>query len=197
MVLIATIFQHKQNKKIQEILCEKDKTVQMHDEVLKIYSTCEDLCDFLSLNRDLLRIFSVEKNFYEYTSKLERIQILIAHANNHAKLIFEDEKIIEVVGGVKKKFFEYINKFIKYNELGKIKENREVSWKFVEEKYLIKKEHYWELVKHKKAYEDFYKLWKDEEFLELEKMLKDMKVLFQDENFDKYFAPYVKIGTCK
>ena len=83
----------------------------MHDEVLKIYSACEDLCDFLSLNKDLLRICSVEKNFYEYISKLEKIQILIAHANNHAKLIFEDKKVVEVVGNVNAKFFEYLNKF--------------------------------------------------------------------------------------
>ena len=193
VVLIVTVCQHQQNKNVRNILYEKEKTFQMHTEVLKIYTAYEDLYDFLTLHNDLIQIFSVDKNLSNYYEKLREIGLSINHANDHAKLIFTDKEIVTVLENVRKHLASYIKAFVIFSLSEKRAESQEKAWKYVNQNYTIKKEDYWGLRKNNQAWRDFSKLWKDEDFLELEKMLKNMDSLFSDEAFDKYFAPYLKI----
>ena len=177
VVIVTTLLQHRQNKQLQKAISDRDVNFQMHEEILKIYSTFEDFHDFVMLNSNLVAVISNNKRLSSFFDGVNKFQIKLSHASNHVKLIFEDKKLKNIISNIHEMFFSFIKEFSEYYNSGKIEENSETAWTLMNDQFKIKKGEYWKLLSNKKAYENFKKLYKDEHVNKLQTSINNLRFL--------------------
>ena len=177
VVIVTTLLQHRQNKQLQKAISDRDVNFQMHEEILKIYSTFEDFHDFVMLNSNLVAVISNNKRLSSFFDGVNKFQIKLSHASNHVKLIFEDKKLKNIISNIHEMFFSFIKEFSEYYNSGKIEENSETAWTLMNDQFKIKKGEYWKLLSNKKVYENFKKLYKDEHVNKLQTSINNLRFL--------------------
>lgn len=207
VVLIMTLRQNKQNKKLQEEISNKNAelqitiskrecAVQMHNDFLKIYE------GFCSAQHALNRVGRhVVDTFYNpsdalswLNSYIEDFNVLIKSYDMAVLLLPKDENnfrdILENILNEHRSIVKQIKNYLDSNEYLTSIEN---AWNIINSNYNIKKHEYLALVTNRQAYKDFIKLSITETLTEINEHKKRIRDLYTYEKFDVFFAPYVRI----
>ncbi len=195
LVIIQTAIQASRNKKFQKYLSDRDVKVQMHNDFMKIY---DDFCyaqNIICVN-NIDEIFAIPELTSMWYNDLNKALTALWQSGNRAQLLIpsEDENLRNVVNDACKRIEEIKSTIDKYLYTGQAEFYRGQTWNKISGRLFgIQYGDYRTLSMQKSLYEDFIKLYSNDELNEIKKKIDALRPLFKYENFDKYFEQYVRI----
>ena len=215
MLLLQAYRHHKDNtllqkqfeqshEKLQRELSEHEERVQMRENILKIY---DDFCSAQSVIGiacgQIHIIFSYINSYnaanmpMQWVDSLNSATSSICQAVNRAKLLLpsSDDNFKRALEVIYEKYKEIRAKVYFYYNNGYAFSAAETAWNTIVLPYSIAKYNYYTLASNQPAYDAFLKLCVNDLTNEIEGMIKELILLFDYEKFDKYFEPYLQMGS--
>lgn len=195
LVIIQTAIQASRNKKFQKYLSDRDVKVQMHNDFMKVY---DDFCyaqNFICIN-NLEELFAIPELTSMWYNDTTKALTALWQSGNRAHLLIpsEDKDLREILDNLCKKIEEIKGLIDKYFYTGQAEFYRTQAWNKISGRLLPGTfGDYRALSMRKDLYDDFIKLYSNDELNEIKKKIDEIRPLFKYENFDKYFEQYVRI----
>lgn len=194
-VIVQAGVQSVRNKKFQKYLSDRDIKVQMHNDFMKIYDNFCYAQNIVCVN-NIEEVFAIPELTSMWYNDLTKALTPLWQSGNRAQLQIpsKDEDLRNVVNDTCKKIEEIKSMIDKYLYTGQAEFYRGQAWgKITARLFGIQYGDYRALSMNKSLYDDFIKLYSNEELNEIKKKVEELRPLFKYENFDKYFEKYVRI----
>jgi hypothetical protein len=213
IIIVITIIQNKKNKELQELinnknytlqkdLSDRDVKVQMHGDILKIY---DDFCyaqNVVGVAQDRVHVIFSNFNTYngintplQWNNGIMNAVTVICQAKNRAELLLPTNDI-----ELKKLLKNLMNKYRclkvtvdNYCFSGIAFNITTEAWNTISTAYNIKYNDYDSLTSNPQAYTAFLKLCSNDTTQQIETIINEILDLFQYEKFDKYFEKYLRM----
>lgn len=192
------------NEKLKKELEVYEERVQMRGNILKIYD------DFRLVQTAVGdgggKIHLVFSNFSQYDGvhapmrwlkKLNDTAGVVGQAVNRAELLLPaaDTGIKSALENIYEKYKAIQRKTNDYYFSGRAYSVYEAAWDAVAAAYGIEKNNHSALVGNPAAYDEFLKLCVNDATEEIERRIDELLSLFERDKFDRYFEPYLQMGS--
>lgn len=188
--------QHKQNQDLQKQIADRDYKNMLRQNALEIYN------DFFN---GLRVVYQAVGNVAEAVSTLESlskwaIELQTAYEQmtasyNHAKLMLDNDKLIEVLKRTYNCFVELYDKFNSYCSSGEVYSVIGNAFNAISAKYGVKDEI--ALFLNPAAKEEYLKLCSTDTAKKIHGLMQAYIESMADDNFDVYFKKYVQLEKAK
>lgn len=204
-VIVITVIQNLQNKKLQQAISDRECTVQMHNDILKIY---DDFC----IAQQILGItggksYIVFSNFGAtntgilapemYVNNLNAALTSLCQALNRAKLLLpqKDEQLRKILENVYDKYRQLKFKVDEYYYEGIARNVSDDAWqKIVNGNFNIAQYDYIHLRQNESAFKFYLESCKTTTTKEIDNMTNELIELLKYEKFDIYFEKYLQMN---
>ena len=206
VIILQSVFHHRENKKMQQMVSDRDIKAQMHNDFLKIYDdiACAQniVCITDGKSELILSNFDFNSNLINapiWVGNLKNAAINVCQAANRARILIpeEDKEFCEVITNIWEKYKELTFKIASYFDSGKAFDKSQDAWNTINKRYTIPIGNYSAFAINRNACDDYIKLCATTETEEINKLIKDFAELLEYENFDKYFEKYLRIDSNK
>lgn len=183
-------------EKLQKEISSKEIKVQMHGDFLKIY---DDFCfaqGIIGQAKDNIpNIFSNPNVALQWTNDLMKATNGICQAANRAHLLLPtaDNPFLEILEGVFSKYKALTTKVIDYSNTGAAEFYCNQTWTKICQTYKIAYGDYMALLNNPLAYQDFMKLYSNNQTDAINDVVKEILPLFNYDKFDIHFEKYLRI----
>lgn len=194
-VIVQASVQAGNNKKFKKYISDRDVKVQMHNDFMKIY---DDFCyaqNIICVN-NIEEIFAIPELTSMWYNDLNKALTALCQSGNRAQLLIpsEDKDLRKVVEDTCKRIEEIKSMIDKYLYTGQAEFYRGQTWNKISGRLFgIQYGDYRALSMQKALYDDFIKLYSNDELNDIKKKVEELRPLFKYENFDKCFEKYVRI----
>ena len=204
VIILQSVFHHRENKKMQQMVSDRDIKAQMHNDFLKIYDdiACAQniVCITDGKSELILSNFDFNSNSINapiWVGNLKNAAINVCQAANRARILIpeEDKKFCEVITNIWEKYKELTFKIASYFDSGKAHDKSQDAWDTISIKYGIPRETYQAFAVNRNACDDYIKLCATAETEEINKLIKEFTELLKYENFDRHFEKYLRIDV--
>lgn len=187
--------QHKQNKKLQIEIANRDISNYLRQNLTEIYSSYfEGYSVIRQANGNLAEVFAFKESFEYWIIRLENACDKISLSYNYAKLILNDENS-ELLNTLKKSFdlfgelYDGVNSYLHNKYLNDVNN----AYKIISSKYGIKVNDI-RLIQNPLIIQEYIKCFDNVDTLIIKEKIKKYNESIEDKNFDKYFKDYIKIS---
>jgi len=204
IIIIQSILHHRDNKKMQEYISDRDVKAQMHSEFLKMYDdiACAQnmLCYANGKSEVVLSNFDFNSNSINapmWVNNLNSIATNVCQTSNRARLLIpkKDKEFCDVIVNIWERYRILTFKINSYFNSGKAYAKSQDAWNTINIKYLIPQGNYLAFAVNRDACDDYIKLCSTDETEEINKLIKEFAELLKYENFDRYFEDYLRISV--
>lgn len=192
-VFIA-IKQHKQNQALQKQIANRDVANLLRQNVLDIYNAYfNGLRVVEQCMGNVADVFSTPQSLFQWVKELERVRDMLSCSYNQARLMFDDEQLLQALKISFYKFEELFSCVCGYYHSGLPITTMNKAWEVVSSKYMIHAGDYVNLLQNCQAMEDLRRLCDNEHTQAIQKLMKAFSASTEDETFDKHFKEYIRI----
>ena len=188
--------QHRQNQNLQKQIADRDYKNILRQNLLAIYN------DFFNELRvvyqavgNVAEVFSVPKVLSKWALELQTAYEQMTASYNHAKLMLDDDKLVEVLRHTYDCFTELYDEFNSYCGSGKVYSVIGNAFNAISAKYGVEDEI--ALFLNPAAKEEYLKLCDTDNAKKIHGLMQAYIEAMADDNFDVYFKKYVQLEKAK
>lgn len=188
--------QHKQNQALEKQIADRDYKNILRQNALAIYN------DFFNGLRvvhqavsNVAEVFSIPKSLDMWAKELQTAYEQITASYNRAKLMLDDDKLVEVLKHTYDCFVELYDEFNSYCNSGEVYSVIGDAFNVISAKYGVKNE--LELLLNPAAKEEYLKRCYSDNAKKIHGLMQAYIEAMADDNFDVYFKKYVQLEKTK
>lgn len=188
--------QHRQNQNLQKQIADRDYKNILRQNILAIYN------DFFNGLRvvyqavgNVAEVFSTPKSLDMWARELQTAYEQMTASYNHARLMLDDDKLIEVLKRTYNCFAKLFDEFNSYCGSGEVYSVIGNAFRIASSKYGVKNE--LELLLNPAAKEEYLKLCDTDNAKKIHDLMQAYTEAMADDNFDVYFKKYVQLEKAK
>lgn len=188
--------QHRQNQALQKQIADRDYKNILRQNLLAIYN------DFFNGLRvvdqafgNVAEVFSVPKVLSKWALELQTAYEQMTASYNHARLMLDDDKLVEVLKHTYDCFTELYDEFNSYCGSGEVYSVIGNSFNAISAKYGVEDEI--ALFLNPAAKEEYLKLCDTDNAKKIHGLMQAYIEAMADDNFDVYFKKYVQLEKAK
>ena len=188
--------QHRQNQNLQKQIADRDYKNILRQNALAIYN------DFFNGLRvvyqavgNVAEVFSTPKSLDMWARELQTAYEQMTASYNHARLMLDDDKLMEVLKRTYNCFAELFDEFNSYCGSGEVYSVIGNAFRIASSKYGVKNE--LELLLNPAAKEEYLKLCDTDNAKKIHDLMQAYIEAMADDNFDVYFKKYVQLEKAK
>lgn len=188
--------QHRQNQNLQKQIADRDYKNILRQNALAIYN------DFFNGLRvvdqafgNVAEVFSVPKVLSKWALELQTAYEQMTASYNHARLMLDDDKLVEVLKHTYDCFTELYDEFNSYCGSGEVYSVIGNSFNAISAKYGVEDEI--ALFLNPAAKEEYLKLCDTDNAKKIHGLMQAYIEAMADDNFDVYFKKYVQLEKAK
>lgn len=188
--------QHWQNQNLQKQIADRDYKNILRQNALAIYN------DFFNGLRvvyqavgNVAEVFSTPKSLDMWARELQTAYEQMTASYNHARLMLDDDKLMEVLKRTYNCFAELVDEFNSYCGSGEVYSVIGNAFRIASSKYGVKNE--LELFLNPAAKEEYLKLCYTDIAKKIHGLMQAYIEAMADDNFDVYFKKYVQLEKAK
>lgn len=188
--------QHKQNQALEKQIADRDYKNILRQNALAIYN---DFFNGLRVVHQAVgndaEVFSMPKSLDMWSKELQTAYEQMTASYNHAKLMLDDDKLIEVLKRTYNCFVELYEEFNSYCNSGEAYSVIGNAFRIVSAKFGVKTE--LELLLKPVVKEKYLDLCYTDEAKKIHELMEAYIEAMKDDKFDKYFKKYVQLEVTK
>lgn len=191
---LMAYIQHEQNKSLQKQIANRDFSNLLRQNVLEIYNSYFNGLRVVSQAiGNVTDIFSSAQSMQQWIYDLQRAYDALSCSYNQAKLMLDDESLLQVLE-------ESFNRFNKLNicvnqyyHNGLAYTTMNNAWAAISQKYGIAVGDYLTLSQNLTMMEEFWKLCDNRHIQDIHREMEAFKASMEDKKFDEQFKKYIQM----
>ena len=192
--IILSVRMDKNNQQMQKMLANRDMMNQTRQSVLNIYNAFYTGAYVLAqADKNIAEVFSADQSYYRWGMEIENASKDITSAYNQAKLLVEDELLLQQLKEAKDAFVLVNQTVGSYICTGIPTQTIMNAWLNFSQQYNVQSGNYYALFQNRSLGEIFIKLCENTYTKDIQEKISSYLELVNNESFDKPFKVYVQI----
>ena len=196
LLIIQNIYYSHRNTSLQKAIHNREWAQQYHGDILLLYNTYYEFIDTVISSgfSNNVRCGNVNPASV-WLNNLQNLRMNILRRQDLARLLFERKNpdLYNIIKTCFERENSIIDKYIFYIMSGKLLEVSENAWNTVCQVMPACKYNYTWLLQNKMTYDNFMRLCRSDELIDIEHLIEEDNGLHSYEKFDKYFEEYFSI----
>lgn len=186
--------QHKQNQDLQKQIANRDSANLLRQNVMEVYNAYfNGLRVVEQAVGNVADVFTSPQSMQQWLCEFQRTYEMLTCSYNQAKLMLNDDKLLQVLNISFYKFSDLYNAVNAYYHSGVPLTTIINAWEIISLKYKINKSDYVALVQNPKIMKEFRELCDNRYTQDIKKLMEAFKMSLTYEKFDKHFKKYIQI----
>lgn len=192
--IILSVRMDKNNEKMQKMLANRDMMNQTRQCILNIYNAFYTGAYVLAqADKNVAEVFSADQSYYRWGMEIENASKDVMSAYNQAKLLVEDEHLLQQLKEAKDAFVLVNQTVGSYICTGIPAQTIMNAWLNFSQQYNVQSGNYYALFQNRSLGEIFIKLCENTYTKDIQEKISAYLELVNNESFDKPFKVYVQI----
>lgn len=193
--IFSACMQHKQNLNLQKQIANRDSANLLRQNVIEIYNAYfNGLSVVHQASGNVNNVFSTPQSIQQWAYDLEKSFKRLSYAYNQAKLIFNDDELVQALKRSFRKFESLYNCVNRYYHSGVPIMTIRHAWAVISKKYMITEGDYVALSQYSSAMEKYVELCGNENTENIQSFMEEFEKSVSDEVFDIYFKKYIQLN---